>query len=62
MLAAFLDGLRSVIDVEWLRIFSPAEISMLIGGVDSEVDFEELRRFTTVHNIQCKLMKGDAIF
>lgn len=54
MTAAFRNGLRNVLDPEWLRMFSALEISMLIGGVDLEIDFNELKKFTTVHNIKCK--------
>uniref|UniRef100_A0AAF5PWG1 HECT-type E3 ubiquitin transferase n=1 Tax=Wuchereria bancrofti TaxID=6293 RepID=A0AAF5PWG1_WUCBA len=52
MIAALRSGLRNVIDPEWLRMFSPLEISMLVGGSDSEIDFNELKKFTTVHNIK----------
>ncbi|VDK61616.1 unnamed protein product [Onchocerca ochengi] len=41
MIAALRNGLRNVIDLEWLRMFSPLEISMLVGGSDSEIDFTE---------------------
>uniref|UniRef100_A0A0R3S4E8 HECT-type E3 ubiquitin transferase n=1 Tax=Elaeophora elaphi TaxID=1147741 RepID=A0A0R3S4E8_9BILA len=52
MIAALRSGLRNVIDPEWLRMFSPLEISMLVGGSDSEIDFNELKKFTAVHNIK----------
>ncbi|VDK74445.1 unnamed protein product [Litomosoides sigmodontis] len=52
MIAALRSGLRNVIDPEWLRMFSPLEISMLVGGSDSEIDFSELKKFTAVHNIK----------
>ncbi|MCP9261537.1 Ubiquitin-protein ligase E3C [Dirofilaria immitis] len=52
MIAALRSGLRNVIDPEWLRMFSPLEISMLVGGSDSEIDFNELRKFTALHNIK----------
>uniref|UniRef100_A0A8R1XLL7 HECT-type E3 ubiquitin transferase n=1 Tax=Onchocerca volvulus TaxID=6282 RepID=A0A8R1XLL7_ONCVO len=52
MIAALRNGLRNVIDLEWLRMFSPLEISMLVGGSDSEIDFSELKKFTAVHNIK----------
>ncbi|VDK43015.1 unnamed protein product [Gongylonema pulchrum] len=52
MTAAFRNGLRNVLDLDWLRMFSPLELSMLIGGVDLEIDFNELKKFTTVHNIK----------
>lgn len=55
MIAALRSGLRNVIDPEWLRMFSPLEISMLVGGSDSEIDFIELKKFTAVHNIKCKI-------
>uniref|UniRef100_A0A0N5AXS7 HECT-type E3 ubiquitin transferase n=1 Tax=Syphacia muris TaxID=451379 RepID=A0A0N5AXS7_9BILA len=51
MLNALRAGFRSVINLEWLSMFSPLEISMLIGGADAEIDFTELKKFTTIHNI-----------
>lgn len=58
MLNALRAGFRSVINLEWLSMFSPLEISMLIGGADAEIDFTELKKFTTIHNIQCTLFSN----
>ncbi|VDM95290.1 unnamed protein product [Thelazia callipaeda] len=54
MISALRNGLRNVIDPQWLQMFSPHELSMLIGGIDSQIDFTELKKFTTVHNIKCR--------
>lgn len=47
-------GLRNVLDMEWLRMFSASEISMLIAGTDREIDFSELKRITHVYNANCE--------
>eukprot|EP00112_Aurelia_sp_Birch-Aquarium-sp1_P007204 Seg1784.8 transcript_id=Seg1784.8/GoldUCD/mRNA.D3Y31 product="Ubiquitin-protein ligase E3B" protein_id=Seg1784.8/GoldUCD/D3Y31 len=40
---AFLRGFRSVINVEWLSIFSPPEFQRLISGDTGEIDFMDLK-------------------
>lgn len=52
MINALRAGVRNVLEPEWLRMFSSSEINILIGGVDAEIDFDDLKKFTTVHNIQ----------
>jgi len=42
----FVDGFKSVIPQEWLRIFSPLELQRLISGEDSDIDLVDLRRNT----------------
>jgi len=41
--AAFLRGIHDLINAEWLRMFTPEELSELISG-KPEVDLEDLRR------------------
>uniref|UniRef100_A0A1I8ESF3 HECT-type E3 ubiquitin transferase n=1 Tax=Wuchereria bancrofti TaxID=6293 RepID=A0A1I8ESF3_WUCBA len=42
MIAALRSGLRNVIDPEWLRMFSPLEISMLVGGTEHDQEYMDL--------------------
>eukprot|EP01047_Picozoa_sp_COSAG01_P026135 COSAG01_NODE_1674_length_9542_cov_35.944827_6_plen_261_part_00 len=42
----FLDGLRQVVPVEWLQMFSEAELQQVISGTRGGVDLENLRAFT----------------
>ncbi|KAL3311229.1 Ubiquitin-protein ligase E3C [Cichlidogyrus casuarinus] len=43
---AFLAGLNNVISIEWLRIFDPIELQMLISGADTKIDTEDMRKHT----------------
>ncbi|VDM45041.1 unnamed protein product [Toxocara canis] len=52
MIASLRAGVRAVLDPDWLRMFSSSEISILIGGIDADIDFDDLKKFTTVHNIK----------
>lgn len=52
MINSLRAGVRNVLDPEWLRMFSSSEISILIGGIDAEIDFDDLKKFTAVHNIK----------
>uniref|UniRef100_F1KU20 HECT-type E3 ubiquitin transferase n=1 Tax=Ascaris suum TaxID=6253 RepID=F1KU20_ASCSU len=52
MIASMRAGVRAVLDPDWLRMFSSNEISILIGGIDAEIDFDDLKKFTTIHNIK----------
>lgn len=54
MICAFKAGIRNVIDPGWLRIFSATEIGALIGGLDADIDVNDLKNHTKVHNIKCK--------
>ncbi|KAI0061554.1 HECT-domain-containing protein [Artomyces pyxidatus] len=44
--AAFFEGLSDIIDPKWLRMFNQQELQILLGGVDTPVNLEELRRYT----------------
>lgn len=43
---AFLDGCRDIIPVDWLRMFGPHELQLLIGGDQRRIDVEDMRRNT----------------
>jgi len=41
---AFLDGCRDIVPVDWIRMFGPHELQLLIGGDDlNRIDVEDLR-------------------
>ena len=44
--AAFIRGFRSIINPDWLTMFSTPEFQRLISGDNSPVDLEDLRRHT----------------
>ncbi|KZO97211.1 HECT-domain-containing protein [Calocera viscosa TUFC12733] len=39
---AFLEGLSDVVDLKWLRMFDQRELQILIGGVEEEINVEDL--------------------
>jgi len=41
---AFLKGFRHLIPLEWMRLFSPQELQLLIGGDVQRIDVADLRR------------------
>jgi len=41
---AFLSGFRQMIRVEWMRLFSPRELQMMISGEDRGIDIEDWKR------------------
>ncbi|KAK0207871.1 HECT-domain-containing protein [Desarmillaria ectypa] len=43
---AFFEGLSETIDPKWLRMFNQQEAQILIGGVNSPIDLEDLRENT----------------
>ena len=43
---ALLDGLHSVVQKGWLRLFNTPELQRLIGGDDVAIDFAGLRKHT----------------
>ncbi|KAK3994546.1 hypothetical protein QBC44DRAFT_357130 [Cladorrhinum sp. PSN332] len=43
---AFLKGLWMIIDPAWLRMFNQNEVQRLVGGDDSPIDVEDLRKNT----------------
>ncbi|KAG6450503.1 hypothetical protein O3G_MSEX006627 [Manduca sexta] len=44
---AFKRGLTSVVNGEWLRMFSCRELQLLISGAEVPIDLEDLRRHTS---------------
>ncbi|KAH6892749.1 ubiquitin protein ligase [Coprinopsis sp. MPI-PUGE-AT-0042] len=43
---AFFEGLSEMIDGRWLRMFNQQEVQILIGGVNSPIDLDDLRKHT----------------
>ncbi|PPQ97471.1 hypothetical protein CVT26_002819, partial [Gymnopilus dilepis] len=43
---AFFEGLSEMIDPKWLRMFNRQEVQVLIGGVNSPIDMDDLRQHT----------------
>ncbi|KAF8655373.1 hypothetical protein AX16_003070 [Volvariella volvacea WC 439] len=43
---AFFEGLMEMIDVKWIRMFNQQELQMVLGGTDSEIDLDDLRKHT----------------
>ncbi|KDR68223.1 hypothetical protein GALMADRAFT_146468 [Galerina marginata CBS 339.88] len=44
---AFLQGLSQLIQPKWLKMFDQRELRILIGGVHTPIDLDDLRRHTT---------------
>ncbi|EIN13090.1 HECT-domain-containing protein [Punctularia strigosozonata HHB-11173 SS5] len=43
---AFFEGLSEMIDPKWLRMFNQQEVQILISGVNSPIDIDDLRNHT----------------
>ncbi|GJE97910.1 HECT-domain-containing protein [Phanerochaete sordida] len=43
---AFFEGLSEMIDPKWLRMFNQQELQILLGGVNSPIDLDDLRANT----------------
>ncbi|RPD62864.1 HECT-domain-containing protein [Lentinus tigrinus ALCF2SS1-7] len=43
---AFFEGLSEIIDPKWLRMFNQQELQILLGGVDTPIDLDDLRKHT----------------
>jgi hypothetical protein len=41
---AFLRGLAAVVNPNWLRLFNPREVNLLLGGGDGDLDVDDLAR------------------
>ena len=41
--AAFMKGFHSIINPQWMSIFSAEEFQKVISGIDSDIDIDELR-------------------
>ncbi|KFM61319.1 Ubiquitin-protein ligase E3C, partial [Stegodyphus mimosarum] len=44
---AFKEGLANVIDMEWLYMFDPNELQILISGAQTPIDIEDLKAHTS---------------
>ncbi|KAI0647654.1 HECT-domain-containing protein [Trametes meyenii] len=44
--SAFFEGLSEVIEPKWLRMFNQQELQILLGGVDTPIDVDDLRAHT----------------
>ncbi|KAJ3088054.1 hypothetical protein HK102_009664 [Quaeritorhiza haematococci] len=44
---AFFQGLSDLIDPRWLSMFDQQELQILLGGVSTPIDLDDLRRYTT---------------
>ncbi|XP_039218531.1 ubiquitin-protein ligase E3B isoform X2 [Crotalus tigris] len=47
--AAFINGFRSIIKPEWIRVFSAPELQRLISGDNAEIDLEDLKKHTVYY-------------
>lgn len=61
---AFKEGLANVINMEWLYMFDPNELQILISGAQTPIDIEDLKAHTTYaggydsdHPVICGLWK-----
>ncbi|KAH7101855.1 HECT-domain-containing protein [Auriculariales sp. MPI-PUGE-AT-0066] len=43
---AFFEGLSEIIDPKWLRMFNQQELQILVAGVNTDVDVDDLRQNT----------------
>lgn len=43
---AFVNGFKSIINIEWLSMFSASEFQRLISGDETPIDLQDLRRHT----------------
>lgn len=48
--AAFKEGLAQLIDLDWLRMFDPRELQILISGAPTLIDIDDWRRHTVYAN------------
>ncbi|XP_069788822.1 ubiquitin-protein ligase E3B isoform X2 [Narcine bancroftii] len=46
---AFIRGFRSIINPEWLHMFSTPEVQRLIAGDNAEIDLEDLKKHTVYY-------------
>ncbi|GCC26126.1 hypothetical protein chiPu_0004540 [Chiloscyllium punctatum] len=46
---AFIRGFRSIVNPEWLRMFSTPEVQRLIAGDNAEIDLEDLKKHTVYY-------------
>ena len=44
--SAFISGMREVIPVSWLRLFSENELQSVISGISNGINIDELQKYT----------------
>ncbi|KAK5910182.1 hypothetical protein CesoFtcFv8_004042 [Champsocephalus esox] len=47
--AAFIRGFRSIINPEWLHMFSTPEVQRLVAGDNAEIDLDDLKKHTVYY-------------
>ncbi|RIA94609.1 hypothetical protein C1645_722004 [Glomus cerebriforme] len=47
---AFIDGFKSMISENWIRIFSPPELQRVLSGEDTDWEISDLRKYTAYHD------------
>ncbi|KAI1901003.1 hypothetical protein AGOR_G00055660 [Albula goreensis] len=47
--AAFIRGFRSIINPEWLHMFSTPEVQRLVSGDNAEIDLDDLKKHTVYY-------------
>ncbi|XP_058491280.1 ubiquitin-protein ligase E3B [Solea solea] len=47
--AAFIRGFRSIINPEWLHVFSTPEVQRLVSGDNAEIDLDDLKKHTVYY-------------
>uniref|UniRef100_A0A8C8J6H4 Ubiquitin-protein ligase E3B n=2 Tax=Oncorhynchus TaxID=8016 RepID=A0A8C8J6H4_ONCTS len=47
--AAFIRGYRSIINPEWLHMFSTPEVQRLVSGDNAEIDLDDLKKHTVYY-------------
>ncbi|XP_056146463.1 ubiquitin-protein ligase E3B [Lampris incognitus] len=48
-MAAFIRGFRSIINPEWLHMFSIPEVQRLVSGDNAEIDLDDLKKHTVYY-------------
>ena len=43
---AFITGIKQILNVSWLKLFSPRDINYLISGEHQDIDIDDLKRHT----------------
>ncbi|KAK0148520.1 Ubiquitin-protein ligase E3B [Merluccius polli] len=47
--AAFIRGFRSIVNPEWLHMFSTPEVQRLVSGDNAEIDLDDLKKHTVYY-------------
>lgn len=57
--AAFIRGFRSIINPEWLHMFSTPEVQRLVSGDNAEIDLDDLK-YVNFILLKCSFLAGSA--